>query len=91
MASHVRSILVDLLNGWTASFAACRSTSACPRHTTGHAAGHTTRHTATLVQVGDDWHADFLEFLLVMLKLVFLGSLQEMNNTINMPSHTEYN
>ena len=71
--------LVDLLDsGPTARGSSTVGPGHTAWHTTGHAAGwHTT---CRLVQVGDDWHAYFLELLLVVFKLVLLGRLWTEND-----------
>jgi len=71
--------LVNFLNGWTLGSASrCSSTrAASTRKSPGKSTG-TTRHapTCTLVQLGDDWHADFFQILLFVFKFIFLRQLK---------------
>merc|ERR1712131_540363 len=68
----VDDALIDFFNGWSTSGSASRVTTSGTRYVW-HTAWHTT--TSTLVHLGDDWCADFFQFLLSVLEFVLFSGL----------------
>merc|ERR550539_647445 len=67
---QVSDVLINLLDGW--STAATAGWWCISAHTSWHTSWHTARHsswstTFSLVQLGDDWGAHFLQFFLFLL------------------------
>merc|ERR1719391_1470152 len=71
------SILIDLLDGWPGSRSSTWRSSTSSWHTSRHSSHvrHASGSSSRLIQLGDNWVADTLDLLLLVLELLDLGEL----------------
>merc|ERR1711931_467975 len=77
MTYTTTNILIDLLDGWSGSRSSTWRSSTSSWHTSRHSSHvrHASGSSSRLIKLGDNWVADTLDLLLLVLELLELGEL----------------